>query len=142
MSQSPQANSNTIKNAKHFGRRRDKCQQIHIIKFVHEFAVIATTQFTRKINLSRNCNRSLNTLGCLSIWPKHGYFRIGANFEMRTALYEIRLFNDKLVMNGRVFISKQIILGESKIVERQKERESLRDSALLEMRDGVVNKID
>jgi hypothetical protein len=47
----------------------------------------------------------------------------GATFEMRTALYEIRLFNDKLVMNDRVFISKQILRGESKTAERQKERE-------------------
>jgi hypothetical protein len=58
---------------------------------------------------------------------------------MRTVLYEICLFNDKLVMHNRIFISKQIMWGESKITERQKERESVRDSALLEMRDSVGN---
>jgi hypothetical protein len=40
------------------------------------------------------------------------------------------------------FISKQFRQGESKTAERQKERESVRDSALLEMRDSVSNKID
>ncbi len=32
--------------------------------------------------------------------------------------------------------------GESKTAEIQKERESLRDSALLEMRDSIGNEID
>jgi hypothetical protein len=50
------------------------------------------------------------------------YFRISATFEMRTALCEIHLFNDKLVMHDRVFTSKQIMWGESKTAERQKER--------------------
>jgi hypothetical protein len=47
-------------------------------------------------------------------------------------------------MHDTVFISKQIMQGESKTGERQKERERVcvRDSALLEMRDGVSNKID
>jgi hypothetical protein len=60
---------------------------------------------------------------------------------MRTALCEIRLFNDELVMHDRVFISKQIMQGESK-TERERERVCVGDSALLEMIDGVSNKID
>jgi hypothetical protein len=63
-------------------------------------------------------------------------------FEMRTVLYEIHLFNDKVIMPDRVFISKQMMRGESKTAGRQKERESGRDRALLEIRDGVGNKID
>ncbi len=43
-------------------------------------------------------------------------------------------------MLARVFISKQFMLGESKTAERQ--RECVRDRALLEMRDGFGNKID
>jgi len=50
-------------------------------------------------------------------------FCIGATYEMRKILYKIRLFNDKLIMHYRVFISKQIMRGESKTAERQKERE-------------------
>ncbi len=69
-------------------------------------------------------------------------FRIGATYEMRTALYEINLFNDELVMQDRVFISKHFMQGESKTAERRKERECVRDSALLKMRDGIGNKID
>jgi hypothetical protein len=42
---------------------------------------------------------------------------------MRTVPYEICLFNDKMIMHNRVFISKQIMRGESKTTERQKERE-------------------
>jgi hypothetical protein len=42
---------------------------------------------------------------------------------MRTVLYEIRLLNDRVIMHNRVFISKQIMQGESKTAERQKERE-------------------
>ncbi len=40
------------------------------------------------------------------------------------------------------FISKQIIRGETKTAERQKERGSVRDRVLLEMRDSIGNKID
>jgi hypothetical protein len=69
-------------------------------------------------------------------------FRIGVTFEMRTALWEFHLFNYKLVMHDKVFISKNNMQGESKTVERQKERESVRDNALLEMRVSVGNKID
>jgi hypothetical protein len=61
---------------------------------------------------------------------------------MRTVLCEIHLFNDKVEVHDRVFISKQIMQGESKTAERQKERESVRDRVLLEMRDSVGNKID
>jgi hypothetical protein len=61
---------------------------------------------------------------------------------MRTVIYNIRLFNDKVIMRDRVFISKQIMWGESKTAERQKERECERDSALLEMRESGGNKID
>jgi hypothetical protein len=42
---------------------------------------------------------------------------------MKTVLYEIHLFNDYLVMHDRVLISKQIMRGESKTAERQKERD-------------------
>ncbi len=61
---------------------------------------------------------------------------------MRTVLYEIHLFNDKLIIHDRVFISKQIMQGENKTAERQKERECVRGSSLLEMRDGIGDKID
>ncbi len=61
---------------------------------------------------------------------------------MRTVLCEIHLFNDLVEMHDRVFISKQIMRGESKTAERQKERESVRDRALQEIRDGISNKID
>jgi hypothetical protein len=62
---------------------------------------------------------------------------------MRKVLYEIRLFNDKVEVHNRVFISKQLMRGESKTAERQKEREreSVRDRVLLEMRDGVRENI-
>jgi len=42
---------------------------------------------------------------------------------MRTALCEICLFNDKLIMHDRVIISKQKMRGESRTAERLKERE-------------------
>jgi hypothetical protein len=42
---------------------------------------------------------------------------------MRTVLYKIDLFNDKLEMHNRVFMSKQIIRGENKTAERHKERQ-------------------
>jgi hypothetical protein len=45
-------------------------------------------------------------------------------------------------MHDRIFISKQIMWGESKTAERQKERVCVRDSVLLEMKDSVGNKID
>jgi len=47
---------------------------------------------------------------------------MGATFQMRTVLYEIHLFNDRVIMHNRVFISKQNMRGESKTEERQKER--------------------
>jgi hypothetical protein len=47
---------------------------------------------------------------------------------MRTALGEIRLFNDKSIMHNRVFISKQNMCRKSKIAERMKERECERQS--------------
>jgi hypothetical protein len=55
----------------------------------------------------------------------YGYyynFHIGATFEMRTVLYEIRLFNDKVKVHSRVFISKQII-GERARQWRDRKRE-------------------
>ncbi len=61
---------------------------------------------------------------------------------MRTVLNEICLFNNKLEMHDTVFISKQFKWEESKTAERQRERESVRDSALIEMRGSVGNKID
>jgi hypothetical protein len=60
---------------------------------------------------------------------------MGATFQMRTVLYEIHLFNDRVIMHNRVFISKQIMRGET-------ERESVRERALLEIRDSIGNKID
>ncbi len=62
-------------------------------------------------------------------------FRIGATFEMRTVLYKICLFNDKLIMQTNYAVREQDR-------ERERERESERDRALLEMRDGVGNKMD
>jgi hypothetical protein len=61
---------------------------------------------------------------------------------MTSTLYEICLLNDNQIMHDRVEIPNQKMRGESRTAERQKERESVRDSALLEMRDGVGNKID
>ncbi len=68
-------------------------------------------------------------------------FCIGATFELRTVLYEICLFNYKVIMHDRVLISKQIMRERAR-QRRDRNRESVRDSALLEMRDGVSNKID
>jgi hypothetical protein len=68
-------------------------------------------------------------------------FCIGAYFEMRTVLDEIRLFNDMVKVHNRVFISKQII-GERARQWRDKKRERVRDRPMLEMRDSVGNKID
>ncbi len=48
--------------------------------------------------------------------------------------------NDKLEVPNRVFISNNLCGGKSKTAERQKER--VRDRALLEMKDSVGNKID
>jgi hypothetical protein len=48
--------------------------------------------------------------------------------------------NNKLEMSDRVFISNNLCGG--KTVERQKERESVRDRALLERRGSIGNKID
>jgi hypothetical protein len=45
-------------------------------------------------------------------------------------------------MHSRVFISNNLSREKSKTAERQKERESMRDRALLEMRDSMSNKID
>ncbi len=56
----------------------------------------------------------------LKIIKRQMKFCIGATFQMRTVLYQICLFNDKVIMHDRVFISKQIMQGESKTVERQK----------------------
>jgi hypothetical protein len=50
------------------------------------------------------------------------YFRVGATFEMRTTLCGIHLLIDNMIMNNRVYIRKQTVWGESKIVERQRER--------------------
>ncbi len=42
---------------------------------------------------------------------------------MRTVLHRRRLLIDKVEIHDRVFIPKQFMWGESKTVERQKERE-------------------
>jgi hypothetical protein len=77
------------------------------------------------------------------------YFCISSTFEMRTALCEIHLFSDKLVMHNRVFYIKTNYVGREQDSgeiergrERERERECVRDSALLEMRVGVANTID
>ncbi len=44
-------------------------------------------------------------------------------------------------MDARVFISNNWCRGKSKTVKRQKERERVRDRALLEERDSTSNKI-
>jgi hypothetical protein len=78
------------------------------------------------------------SLNCFCI---KDHFCIGATFEMRTVLYEIHLFNDKLVMHDRVFISKQIMRERARQRrDRKRERESVRDNALMEMRDGIGKK--
>ncbi len=50
-------------------------------------------------------------------------FRLGATFEMRIVLYGMFLLTDKLEMVDRVFISNIENGEESKIAERQRERE-------------------
>jgi hypothetical protein len=72
----------------------------------------------------------------------HRKFRVGATLEMRTVLHRRRLLIDKVEIHDRVFIPKQFMRGESKTVGRQKERECVRGSALLEMRISISNKID
>jgi hypothetical protein len=64
-----------------------------------------------------------------------GGFHVGATFEMRTTLCKINLLNDNKIMYDRIFLSNQKMRGESDTAGRQKERESVRNSALLEMRD-------
>ncbi len=59
---------------------------------------------------------------------------------MRTVLYKICLFNDKLEMHDRVFISKQCKRGESKTAKRQKERECERQRVA--RNESVGNIID
>ncbi len=54
---------------------------------------------------------------------KFSRFRVGATFEMRTALYGILLLIVRLKIHNWVFISRQFVQGESKTAERQKERE-------------------
>jgi hypothetical protein len=50
--------------------------------------------------------------------------------------------NDKVEMDARVFISNKRCGGKSKTAEKQKERESVRDRALLEEKHSIGNKID
>jgi len=55
------------------------------------------------------------------------------------------VINDKLKVDARVFISNisnNQSRGESKTAETQKERESVRDRAQLEVKDSIDNKID
>ena len=51
-------------------------------------------------------------------WPN---FRVGATFEVRTVLYKICLFNDKMIMHDRVYIQNQKLRGDNITAERQKE---------------------
>ncbi len=53
------------------------------------------------------------------------YFCIDVTFEMRTVLYGICLFIDNIKMSHRIFISNGDCGEESRIAERQKERESV-----------------
>ncbi len=53
----------------------------------------------------------------------HRKFDVGATLEMRTVLQGRRLLIDKVEIHDRVFIPKQFMRGESRTVERQKERE-------------------
>ncbi len=57
-----------------------------------------------------------------------GKFHIGGTFEMRTAPYEIHLFNDKLVMHDRVFIYKKLCGREQDSEETERERERERET--------------
>ncbi len=50
-------------------------------------------------------------------------FCVGATFEMRTVFYGIHLLIDNLEMVDRVFISNIGSREESKIAERQRDRE-------------------
>jgi hypothetical protein len=45
-------------------------------------------------------------------------------------------------MHDMVFLYQNKLCGERARQQRDRKRESVRDSALLEMRDGVDNKID
>ncbi len=47
---------------------------------------------------------------------------------MRTVLYRICLLIDNMIMYNKVYIRKQMVLGESKIAERQRKREGERQS--------------
>jgi hypothetical protein len=60
--------------------------------------------------------------------------------KQRCGLNQFIEINDKLEMCNRVFISNNLCRGKSKTAERQKERESVRDRVLLEMRDSIGNK--
>jgi hypothetical protein len=69
----------------------------------------------------------------------HFYFGIGATFEMRTALCEIRLLNDKQIMHDSVLYQNKIC-GE-RAAWRDQKRESVRDS-VGGNENSVSNKID
>ncbi len=58
---------------------------------------------------------------------------------MRAVWYGIHLLIDMVEIHDRFFIPKQFMRGESKTAERQKDRESVRGSTLLEMRDSIGN---
>ncbi len=60
---------------------------------------------------------------CISIRNFSNKLCIGATFEMRTALCEMHISIDNMIMHDRVYIWNQKLWGESRIVERQKERE-------------------
>ncbi len=73
----------------------------------------------------------------------HRKFHAGATLEMRTVLHGRRLLIDKVEIHDRVFYTKTIYAGrEQDSGETERERESERGSALLEMRISVGNKID
>jgi hypothetical protein len=47
---------------------------------------------------------------------------------MRTVLYGIHLLIDNMIMHDKVYIRKQMAWGESKIAERQRQRDGERQS--------------
>ncbi len=62
---------------------------------------------------------------------------------MRTALCEMHLLIDNMIMHDRVYICNQNFVGrEQNSQETERESVCVRDSALPKMRDGVGNKFD
>ncbi len=58
-----------------------------------------------------------------------GWFRIDVTFDMRTVLSGVSLFIDNLKSSDNIFISNRDGGEESRIAERQIERECVREAA-------------